>query len=463
MKFNLRHLTISLTCVWLSACANFTAGNLFSHYSAQNSDLYQSVKAGDYQQATEEFSDYVAGDILDNLEKGRVYFLNRQYAESQSALELSDTAIRRQQDQAVISLSSTATSVGSLAVNDNLNDYQPADYELGFLHLYLGLNYLQNNSLEGALVEMRRANQVQEQARKSREAELEQAQREMQSKGVTPNLGSVLARYPDAGQTLQAVQNGYLLYLSALLYEASNDLNSAYVDYRRALAVAPENRAVIDGTIRVAKRLGMNEDLTQLTTRYGQSESLNDQQGRVIVIDEQGIVQALESWRLSLPLFDSRGNTALYSLALPYYPKQTTPRFAPLRLNDTELHSDRLTDVDLMAQRDLRERMPAMVIRQALRVVAKDQLRKEATKGDDVGNLIFNVLNTLTEQPDTRSWLTLPEAVNASSSVVDAGQQNLQVDGQNYTFTVPQRGTTLVWLSRQGNHATVWHKQLGRL
>lgn len=90
-------------------------------------------------------------------------------------------------------------------------------------------------------------------------------------------------------------------------------------------------------------------------------------------------------------------------------------------------------------------------------------MRKEATKGDDVGNLIFNVLNTLTEQPDTRSWLTLPEAVNASSSVVDAGQQNLQVDGQNYTFTVPQRGTTLVWLSRQGNHATVWHKQLGRL
>src|SRR5690606_31228233 len=149
----------------------------------QNSDLYQSVKAGDYQQATEEFSDYVAGDILDNLEKGRVYFLNRQYAESQSALELSDTAIRRQQDQAVISLSSTATSVGSLAVNDNLNDYQPADYEIGFLHLYLGLNYLQNNSLEGALVEMRRANQVQEQARKSREAELEQAQQEMQSKG----------------------------------------------------------------------------------------------------------------------------------------------------------------------------------------------------------------------------------------------------------------------------------------
>lgn len=60
----------------------------------------------------------------------------------------------------------------------------------------------------------------------------------MRSQGLSPNLGSVLAQYPDAGKTLQAVQNGYLLYLSALLYEADNDLNSAYVDYRRALAVA---------------------------------------------------------------------------------------------------------------------------------------------------------------------------------------------------------------------------------
>ncbi|WGY46550.1 hypothetical protein J0X00_17245 [Vibrio sp. ABG19] len=463
MKFDLRHLTVSLSCMCLSACANFTAGNLFSHYSAQNSDLYQSLQAGDYQQASEELPDYVAGGILDNLEKGRVYFLNQQYPDSQAALELSDQAVREQQEQATISLSESASSIGSLAVNDNLNSYTPADYELGFLHLYLGLNYIQNNSLEDALVEMRRANQVQEQARKTREAELEQAQQELEEKGVTPNLGSVLARYPDGGKTLQAVQNAYLLYLSALLYEAADDPNNAYVDYRRALAVAPDNRAVIDGTLRVARRLGMQQDLQQLKARYGDVSSLSQQQGRVIVLDEQGVVQALDSWRLSLPLFDSRGNTALYSIALPYYPKQSRSQFAPLILNKQPLNSERLTDVDLMAQRDLSERMPKMVIRQALRVVAKDQVRKETTKGDGLGNLLFNVFNTLTEQPDTRSWLTLPAAVNATEQTVAAGEQVLEVEGRTYTFNVPQQGTTLVWLSRQGRNATIWHKQLGRL
>ena len=112
---------------------------------------------------------------MDNLEKGRIYLLDQQYPESKSWFEQADQAVRVQQDKAVVSVSDSAASVGALAVNDNITEYTPADYELGFLHLYLGLNYLKQNDLEGALVEMRRANQVQEQAKKQREAELQRA------------------------------------------------------------------------------------------------------------------------------------------------------------------------------------------------------------------------------------------------------------------------------------------------
>ncbi len=463
MKANKRHITVPILCLLLSACSSLTAGNLFSHYSAQNKELYQTIKEGQYTEASEMLDDYVAGEILDNLEKGRVYFLDQQYAESKSTFELSDEAVKRQQSKAIISVSDTATSVGSLAVNDNLNEYQPADYELGFLHLYLGLNYIHANDLDGALVEMRRANQVQEQAKASREAELQSAQNDLKSNGMSANLGSVLSQYPDAGKTLQAVQNGYLFYLSALLYEASNDLNSAYVDYRRALAVAPDNKAVIDGTLRVAKRLGMSEDLDLLEKQYGSAQTLQEGQGRVIILDEQGVVKAMDSWRLSLPLYDSRGNGALYSLALPYY--RNTPdrdRFS-LLLNGKNLNSDSIADVNLMAERNLSEKMPAMVIRQALRVVAKDQVRKETAQGNDVGNLVLNVWNTLTEQPDTRSWITLPALVNASSQLVTAGEQTIQAGDKTYTFSVPDQGTALVWVSQQGANATMWHKQLGKL
>lgn len=153
----------------------------------------------------------------------------------------------------------------------------------------------------------------------------------------------------------------------------------------------------------------------------------------------------------------------MYSVALPYYPTTSYVSFSPLKLNQQVLPNELLTDVNLMAQQDLTERMPNLVIRQALRVVAKDRIRKETASKDDVGNLLFNVWNTLTEQPDTRSWQTLPARVYSNSVLVEAGQQNLMIGGQPYQFNVSQGNTVLVWLSRQGNNATVWHKQLGRL
>lgn len=461
-KYRRLALVLGSTLV-LSACANLSAGNLFSHYSAQNSELHRSLQRGDYPSAEQALPDSVAGEILDNFEKGRVYLLNQDYPASQQAFELSDQALREQQDLATISVSQSAQSLSALAVNDNLSSYQPADYELGFLHLYLGLNYVKQNDLEGALVEMRRANQVQEQARKAREKELLSAQSQMQQQGLTPNLGSVLSRYPDAGTTLQAVQNGYLLYLSALLYEAEGDLNSAYVDYRRALAVMPQNDQVIDGTKRVAKRLAMNEDLSKLEQRYGQANYLDRQRSRIIVIDERGVVEALQGWKQALPLYDSRGNGAWYSVALPYYPEQQADHYLPLELNGQALSASQLTDINLMAQHDLSERMPSLVIRQALRVWAKDQLRRQAAQDDDVGNLLFNVWNTLTEQPDTRSWLSLPANVYSASLETEPGEQSLMVNGQPYTFNVEPGHTALVWLSRQSNNSIIWHKQLGNI
>ena len=463
MQFYSKAIVCIASAVSLVACSNLTTGNLFSHYSAQNRNLHQLVQNGEYAQAEQTLPEYVGGDILDSFEKGRIYLLNQQYQESKAVLEIADQAVISEQNKATISLSETATSIGSLAINDNLNSYQPPDYELGFLHLYLGLNYLQSNDLEGALVEMRRANKVQEQARANRERELKAAEEQLASQGLSPNLGSILANYPNGGETLKSVQNGYLFFLSALLYEAEGDLNSAYVDYRRALAVAPKNQEVVDGTKRVAKRLGMQSDLTKLEKRYGKTDHLNRQQSRVIVIDERGVVQALEDWRLSLPIYDSRDVLALYTLALPYYPQTAHEKYPSLVLNDKEINSSQLTNVDQMAQYDLSERLPSIIIRQALRVWAKDRLRKESVNEDEVANLLFNVWNTLTEQPDTRSWLTLPSSVHTASYIVEPGQQTLHIGGKEYAFNVSSGETALVWLSRQGNNSVIWHKQLGNI
>ncbi|MCJ2377963.1 hypothetical protein LNL84_14085 [Vibrio sp. ZSDZ34] len=466
LKRQIHKASVALLSMTLTACAGLSAQNLFSHYTLQNTVVRQAVSTGQYQKAVTALptaEEERAGSILDNFERGRVELLNQSYPESKAAFEVSDRAVKVQQDKALISISDTVTSVGALAINDNITEYVPPDYELGFLHLYLGLNYVHKNDLDGALVEVRRANRVQERAKQARDKDLKSAESQLKQQGLSPNIGSVLSRYPDAGEKLQAVQNGYLLYLSGLLYETSNDLNAAYIDYTRALAVLPDNKDVRDAVMRVARRSGRNQALEALTKEYGELASLQDKQGRVIILEEQGVVQPMRDWRLSLPVYDSQGNYAIYSLSLPYYPPGVSEKFSPLVLDGTELNGQLLADVNLMASQQLSENMPSILLRQALRVYAKDQLRKSTAKDDDVGNLVFNIWNTLTEQPDTRSWQTLPGLVNSSSRIMAVGQHILTVDGQDYTFEVRDKQTVLVWLSRQGGSVTIWHKQLGRL
>jgi len=107
--------------------------------------------------------------------------------------------------------------------------------------------------------------------------------------------------------------------------------------------------------------------------------------------------------------------------------------------------------------------MPTILLRQVLRVVAKEQVRKEVAKNDEVGNLLVNVWNVLTEQPDTRSWQTLPAEVYSSSEIVEAGEYELEFGLNSYKVNVDEGKTVLVWISRQGTNATFWHKQLGSL
>ncbi|KHT64973.1 lipoprotein [Photobacterium gaetbulicola] len=458
----LKHAVVAVLSFGLVACANLSTQSLFSHYSAANSKAHQAMQQGLYQQAMDVLPDAPAGEILDGMERGRVGFVAGHYPQSFGALQAADSAVKEQQHQARIQVSEGFNQVGSLLTNDNMITYRPADYELGFLHLYLALNYLQQRNLEGALVEVRRANQVQEAAKRQREDELAKAAKEARRKGLDQNLGAVLARYPDVGSALGNIQNGYLFFLSGVLYEADGDLNSAYIDYKRALAVAPENPFVAETVLRLATRMRMDNDLPALQARYGKYQPPSASTGRVIVFDEQGVVSARDDWRLPIWLTDSRGDGVIYNLTLPYYRTPSNNAFTPLQLNGKPLVDSTVADVDGMARYSLQEDLPMIVLRQALRVAAKNEVRKTAAReANDVGNVLTNIFNTLTEQPDTRSWQSLPASVSIAQQDVAAGHYDLAWNGHQIDVDVQAGRTTMVWVSRQGNQLTGWSVLLG--
>ncbi|MCV5837272.1 hypothetical protein OFN62_30510, partial [Escherichia coli] len=70
MKLGVKLLGLMSWALMASGCANLSAGNLFSHYSNQNQEVYQAVVAGEYAKAKQLQSSEVGGEILGNFEKG---------------------------------------------------------------------------------------------------------------------------------------------------------------------------------------------------------------------------------------------------------------------------------------------------------------------------------------------------------------------------------------------------------
>ncbi|STQ75474.1 COG3014 family protein [Grimontia hollisae] len=459
----LKKLVACCLGVSLIGCANLSAQGLFSHYSAALQQPHTLLANGEYQQALASLPEQPDGEILDGMEKGRLALLAGDTALSKNSFERADIAATKQQEAAIIQLSQGVDQLGALITNDNMIRYTPPDYELGFLHLYLTLGYLQNNDVQGALVEVRRANLVQERARKIRQDELESASRTAQQNGINENLGAVLSRYPDAGQTLGFVQNGYLFYLSALLYEAEGNLNSAFIDYSRALAVEPDNKYIAEAAMRIAFRQGRRDELRLLEKQYGKYQRPDRSKGQLVILSEQGVVNARDFWRLPLWLPDSHGDLAAHTVSLPYYRSyQAVPQRA-LTVDSQVVQPQQLANVNGMAQQALNEAMPAMAVRQILRVVAKNELRKSLAENDEsgLGNVVVNIFNVLSEQPDTRSWQTLPESVGVYSGFYTQGQYQVNADGQAINVNVEPGKTTLVWLSRQGDKVVHWQGILG--
>ncbi|MFD2179705.1 COG3014 family protein [Veronia pacifica] len=459
----------ALACVSLlftSGCTTLSASGLFSHYSEVMGNSRQHVEMGEYDLALENLPNSPAGEVLDGFERGRLELLAGKNADSQNSFEISDAILVENSKQAMLRLSSGMNQAGSLLVNDSLIDYQPSDYELGFLHLYRSLNFLAQKDLTGALVEVRRANKVQENARKIREEELTEAESEATENGIdNQNLGVLLSRYPNAGAKLSEVQNGYLFYYSALLYEAEGNLNDAFIDYSRALAVAPKNVHIADALKRIARKQGRGSDLRSLEAKYGKFKKPGKDKGQVVILSEQNVVQSKKALRLPFSMWDENGQPANITVSLPYYPDLSVTPPRSIMLDGQSEKPLLLTNVSGMANAALGEQITSIAIRQIVRVLAKDRLRREISSHDTSGvaNLLANVYNTVTEQADTRSWQTLPDSVGLFSDYIDAGKHNLDIGGQTVNIEVKPGRTTLVWLSRQGQNVVHWYGILGEL
>jgi len=162
-----------------------------------------------------------------------------------------------------------------------------------------------------------------------------------------------------------------------------------------------------------------------------------------VVLFEDGLIPARREFFLPLPLSTSGGDFRTFTVAVPYYDNRASAS-GPLAvtLGTRVEQTSELVRLEALAAKDLQERLPGMLTRQALRLVAKEQLRRSAAKeGGDVGNI-----------------LVLPAQASSWQGMVPAGEVSLTLGAGSAMRTLPLTvhggRTTLVWVQRLGSGLT---------
>jgi hypothetical protein len=405
--------------------------------------------------------------ILYNLEHGRAAQLFGQTEVSRKDFALAIETIRNNEQRALISAGQIGASLASFATNDNALPYAGEGYERVLLHHYQALNYLLEADLSGAGVEFRWANSEQQEALNRHAKELEKAEQEAQKRNVgnaTQNseFQRSYAQLDEvAGRLKNSFQNAYSFYLSGVVYELQGEENDAYIDYKKALEIYPENIYVQRDVLRLARRLQMDDDLATLAKRFptlyntmgGAGKS---GEGELILLYEEGFVPSREE--IKIPFFLPGG---LVTLAFPYYRgpwRDFYPSLEVLSGNTLLGRTELLCDVRGLALKSLQEKMPILLTRQVVRAVSKALAQQTARQRfGDAGQLGMMLYSVLSENADLRSWLTLPENVQILRVNLPVGEQQLRLQspnsllGTDIAIDVKSGGKTIVYAVKPGN------------
>jgi len=403
--------------------------------------------------------------ILYNMERGRYAHVIGNSDVSMSDFKASIEKIRENDEKALISASAIGADVAATLVNDNAIPYEGEGYERVLLHHYQALNYLRKKNLEGAGVEVRLANAEQNNSLKRFERELEFSRDEAAEQGMDVNgVSGIDTRYAQmdevAGKVKNSFQNAYTFYLSGFIHELLRQPGDAYIDYKKALEIYPENRYLQKDVLRLAAKLGMDDELEELKQRFptGDKRFIDESdagRGELLVLFEDGFVPQKQEVKIPFPI----NRSTLVAIAFPIYREKWSEQIPLLILNNGDLigSTEPICDVRALAVKALKEKVPVIAARQIIRAVAKGTTAVAARKNmGDMGLFAANIWNLVSDNADLRSWLTLPANAQILRTTLPAGSYSLALQhpmaaGSTYAdVEIAAGGKTVLQVIRAG-------------
>ncbi len=379
-------------------------------------------------------------EFLYNFDLGTLYHYNRKFKESAMYLEKADQVY---EDLYTKSITNEAAAI---ATNDNIRPYRARPFELLVLHQLQILNYLAMRDVDGALVEVKRAQIAME---------------------------SLYQKDKD-----KVNDNGFLRYLCALVYEMSGEDDDA------AIAYINTAKAFHDGNSKLPKevwefvneslrKMDREDDLKSLkykpleeTPKADKARELGQE---IVVIGYAGHSPILGELYMSgtfvsggvmhlnykdgqtgkmnsltlvaPPVSGGNGQTFHIGFALPE--KKTLPqkvkRFDVSLDKGERTKPEMVMDIDAELDQNIKEETPTTITRTAVRVTLRTiaaQAAKSAMKSNNallnlVTNIGTDVAQSQLEQADLRVGLFMPRAVYMSRFPVEVGEHSVSVNAIN--------------------------------
>ncbi|MDD3275333.1 MAG: tetratricopeptide repeat protein [Candidatus Omnitrophica bacterium] len=458
-------IVYTLSVLFLSGCASTSA---FKSYPSQIDPLIQDIRADRNIDLSRTLANKVkCGDkILYLMERGRIAQIQGDYGLSRKNFEMAMQAVEESDGKALISATGAAAQASSVIVNDNTIPYRPAGYERVMLYHLQAMNYLAQGDPEGAGVEARRAGAEQDDALAQHEKEVARAQEQADKKklpleGAVSQVDNVYSSMDAAiGRVKNSFQNAYAFYLSGLVYEMLGRPNDAYIDYKKAIEICPDNRYLRRDLVRLAERLKMNDDLARYRSLYPDSfrPGAPARSGECVVFFDDDFVARKKEVKIPVPVSFETLN--FISIAFPIY---TIPPFNPRPLVISESgkelgESEPLVDIDALALKALKEKVPSLVVHQLLRASAKTVMAKAAEdQGGWVGSLVASAYNIISESADLRSWLTLPGDAQVARFRLSPGEHDIVFSPRDnpqvsaaVSVNIPEDGIAVIYVVSAG-------------
>jgi hypothetical protein len=405
--------------------------------------------------------------ILYNMERGRIAQVTGFLDYSLRDFNISIDQIKQNEEKARIRASSAGATIAATLLNDNAIPYESDGYERVMVHHYQALNFLKKKDIEGAGVEARRANSEQADALKRFERDVEKAQKEAEDKNVGSRgnsasvIGQQYAQMDEvAGKVKNSFQNAYTFYLSGIIYELNKQPNDAYIDYKKALEIFPENSYLQKDVMRLAAALDMREDVDALKERFKieppTASAADDSKGELLVLFEEGFVPQKQEIKIPLPV----PRVGLLAIAFPIYKERWTPKNSLSIIKDGGRvgTTEPICDFRALAVMALKEKVPAITTRQIIRAASKGAATYAAKEQLGLaGQLAMSVYNYSSESADLRSWITLPSNAQILRTDMESGIHKLALasagilEPVSVDVEIPAGGKTILHVVRAGN------------